>query len=270
MIFELPLRTRGTDCGPDRWVTLPAIISYMEHCRWEWLRDPDLGLAEAVHEGHGFFVITQSIAMSRRFGQGQQTTIGCALRKVGRSVAEGDQDIVREDGVLLARCTIRGAWMAPTGRLAKIPVKARESVTDVAVPSTVGKSEIGDPDSLFDPPQPLRPDGFDLTIVDELPADPNAIHCRTLTVRATDCDIFKHVNAANYVRYIADSLAAQGASASVHRAELQYKGQALAGDEVDVLTWALGDDCWAAAILRDEEVLFRAVVQTEATNARGY
>ncbi|NCG20202.1 MAG: hypothetical protein GWP91_14430 [Rhodobacterales bacterium] len=270
MIFELPLRTRGTDCGPDRWVTLPAIISYMEHCRWEWMRVPELGLLDAVHDGYGFFVLNQSIAMSRRFGQGQQTRVGCVLRKLGRSVAEGDQDVVREDGVLLARCTIRGAWMAPSGRLAKIPKQARESVSEIGVMSHFGEAEDGDPGSLFGPPEPLRIQEADLVIPDELPGDASAIHRRTLVVRATDCDIFRHVNAANYVRFIADSLAVQGASASLYRAELHYKGQALAGDEIKVLTWALGDDCWASVIQRGDEVLFRAAVQTEASNVRGY
>jgi len=261
MIFTLPLRTRGTDCGPDRWVTLPSIVSYMEHCRWEWLREPDLGLVEAVQAGHGFYVLNQSIAMSRRFGQGQKAQIRCALRRVGRSVAEGNQDLVRDDGTLLAHCYIRGAWMSPSGRLARIPSAARDSVSAEPMLSERGESEAGDLDSLFDPPRPLRSGGLDLTLVAEVPAD---AHRRTLWVRATDCDIFKHVNGANYVRYIADSLAIQSASPSLHRGELEYRGQALAGDEVVVASWPLGDQCWAAAITRGDEVLFRATVQTEA------
>ncbi|MFT6234842.1 MAG: acyl-ACP thioesterase, partial [Myxococcota bacterium] len=41
-----------------------------------------------------------------------------------------------------------------------------------------------------------------------------------ITVRASDIDIFKHVNAANYVRNVASALARGGASESIHRAEL--------------------------------------------------
>ena len=261
MIFRIPLRTRGTDCGPDRWVTLPKVIAYMEHCRWEWLRDPSLGLARWVHEGHGFFVLNQSIAMSRRFGQGQDCEVRCVLRKVGRSVAQGDQDVVRADGVLLARCAIRGAWMAPTGRLAKIPAVLKEAVSEASLGSERGQAAPGDADSLFDPPQPLRTGALDLSICEEIPVD---AHRRVVEVRASDCDIFKHVNAANYVRYIADSLSVQGASPSLHRAELSYRGQARAGDSIEVVTWPSGDTHWSADIRRGDESLFRATVDTES------
>lgn len=260
MIYSLPLRTRGTECGADRWVTLPAIISYMEHCRWGWLAEPSLGLVDAVHQGHGFYVVNQSIAMSRRFGQGQNTQVRCVLRHVGRSVAQGDQDVVRDDGTSLAHCNIRGAWMGPTGRLARIPTQARESVTEALLASERGEPQVGSPDSLFEPPQPLRPGTFGLEIIDDIPA---GAHRRTLRVRATDIDIFNHVNGANYVRYIADSLAIQEASPSLHRAELKYMGQAKSGDLIDVATWPLGDDVWAAGITRAGEPLFRATVQTE-------
>lgn len=57
MIFSTPLNTRATECGPDRWITRPHVVSYMEHCRWLWMREPDLGLVDAVHEGHGFYVL---------------------------------------------------------------------------------------------------------------------------------------------------------------------------------------------------------------------
>ncbi len=260
MIFALPLRTRGTECGPDRWVTLPAIISYMEHCRWEWLRVPGLGLSEAVREGHGFYVLNQSIAMSRRFGQGQQSQVRCVLRFIGRTVAKGEQDVVRDDGTLLAHCSIRGAWIDPIGRLARIPLQAKESISDLPLVSEQGEPDAGDPDSLFDPPQPLRPATPELTIADDPPEDAN---CRVVAVRATDCDIFEHVNAANYVRFVADSLALQGASSSLYRAELKYMGQARFADQVEVRTWPLGNDCWGATISRGDEQLFRAAVQTE-------
>jgi acyl-ACP thioesterase len=88
-----------------------------------------------------------------------------------------------------------------------------------------------------------------------------------ITVRASDIDIFKHVNAANYVRNVASALARGGASESIHRAELKYSGQAVVGDVLDVLTWLLGGDVYAADILRGDELLFRAVVETEAPSA---
>lgn len=260
MIFTVPLSTRGTDCGPDRWVTLPAVIGYFEHCRWLWMREPALGLVGAVHAGHGFYVVSQSIAMNRRFGMGQRGEVRCALTHAGRSVAEGVQDLIRDDGVQLAHCRIRGAWMGPDGRLARIPADAREAVSASGFERVVGEPREGSPESLFSPPEPLRPGTLDLALPEEPPADAND---HPIAVRAADIDIFGHVNAANYVRYVASALAARGCSPSIHRAELKYSAQARAGDALTVRTWPLGEHHHAADILRGDQVLFRAVVQTE-------
>ncbi len=263
MIFSIPLTTRGTECGPDRWVTLPSIISYMEHCRWLWMDEPELGLVEAVHEGHGFYVVQQSIAMNRRFGMDQRCEIRCAMTYAGRSVAEGLQDVLRDDGVKLAHCHIRGAFMGPTGRLARLPIKTRESVYEGELDGVRGTAHAGTPGSLFDPSQPLRPGTLELA----LPTDrPEEVDRYRITVRASDIDIFKHVNAANYVRFVASALSRRGGSESIHRAELKYSGQAVVGDVLDVLTWSLGGDVYAADILRGDEVLFRAVVETESSS----
>jgi acyl-CoA thioesterase FadM len=263
MIFSIPLNTRGTECGPDRWVTLPSIISYMEHCRWLWMDEPKLGLVEAVHQGHGFYVVEQSIAMNRRFGMGQKCEVRCAMTHAGRSVAEGLQDVLREDGVQLAHCRIRGAFMGPTGRLARLPVKTRESVFTGELDGVRGTAEAGDESSLFEPPQPLRPGSLDLELPTERPEDADRYR---ITVRASDIDIFNHVNAANYVRFVASALGRIGASKSIHRAHLKYSGQAVVGNVLDVLTWNLGGDVYAADIQRGDEVLFRAVVETEASS----
>ena len=186
MIFSIPLNTRGTECGPDRWVTLPSIISYMEHCRWLWMDVPELGLVDAVHQGHGFYVVSQSIAMVRRFGMGQSASVRCVLTHAGRSVADGIQQVVRDDGVTLAHCRIRGAWMAPSGRLARIPNATREAVFTGDLPVHRGTAHVGSTTSLFDPPGPLRPGTLDLTLPEHRPAEP---HRFGITVRASDIDV---------------------------------------------------------------------------------
>lgn len=261
MVFRVPLRTRATECAHDRWITLPAVISYMEHCRWEWMRVPSLGLLEAVHEGYGFYVLNQSIAMNRRFGMGQNVHVGCALSRVGRSSAEAFQSVVRkDDGVQLAHCHIRGAWVDPQGRLARISSKVRESVTKPDTVSDLGSPHPGSDISLFDPPEPPRSGQLDLQLPD---APLESGHRYSAVVSSSDTDIFNHVNAANYVRFVANALAAQGYSSSLHRAELKYIGQAVAGDHITVISQALGDNRFAADICRGEAVLFRSVVETE-------
>ena len=262
MIFSHPLRTRGTDCDPDHWVGIPAVLRFFEHCRWEWLRAPDLGLADLVHAGHGFYVTEQSVALSRRFGQGVSGEVRGVLRRVGRVEARADQDFVRSDGVVLARCRIRGVWVGPTGRMARIPRSARAAVSDEPLSSRRGDDEPGTPGSLFDPPLPLRAGELDLEAPEETPT---GAHQRTLVVRSSDLDIFNHVNAANYVKFVADSLAVQGASPSLHRVAVRYIGQAVAGDTVVVHTWPLGGDLWGGAVHRGEDCLFQSVVHTESS-----
>lgn len=260
MIFSVPLRTRATDCGPDRWVDLPFVITFMEHCRWEWMKQPELGLVEAVHEGHGFYVVRQSIALLRRFGMHQDAEVRCMLTKVGRSLAEGRQDVVRRDGVTLAHCAIRGAWVSPTGRLTRIPARARDSVLDQPLEVRAGEPAEGHVNSLFSPPEPLRSGRLDLDLPDPIV---QADFTYGLEVRASDIDIFDHVNAANYVRFVASALGRYGVSPSIHRAELEYVGQAKLGEALEVRVSHQGGELFAADILRDGEVLFRSVVEVE-------
>ncbi len=264
MIFEIPILTRGTECGPDRWITLPAVISIMEHCRWRWMEDPALGLVDHVHQGCGFYVVQQSIALCRRFGMGQRGRVRCVLTRAGRSAAEGVQDVIRDDGVRLAHCWIRGAWMGPDGRLARLPRAIRDALFDGALDGRRGEPSAGTDGSLFDPPQPLRPDALDLPEPGDRPA---GAHRHPIRVRAGDIDIFDHVNAANYVRFAASALAARGLSPSIHRAELRYRGQARLHDPLDVWTWDLGGQVHGVEICRDDEVLFHAAVQTETHGA---
>ncbi|MBX2811497.1 MAG: hypothetical protein KTR25_06800 [Myxococcales bacterium] len=224
------------------------------------MKEPALGLLESVHHGYGFYVLNQSIAMNRRFGMGQNVQVRCTLTHMGRSTAEGVQDVIREDGVQLAHCRIRGAWIGPKGQLARIPEQARKAVYQGTLESTRGDPEPGTPDSLFRPPEPLRTGKLDLQL-QEIQATEMYEHA--VTVRASDLDIFSHVNAANYVRYVADALATRDLSPSLHRAELKYVGQAREGDRLRVCYWDLGDHCHAAHILRDGTTLFQAVVETE-------
>lgn len=153
--------------------------------------------------------------------------------------------------------------MGPTGRLARLPVKTREAVYEGELDGVRGVAAEGHPSSLFNPPESLRPGSLDLVLPTERPEEVDQYR---ITVRASDIDIFKHVNAANYVRYVASALSRRGGSESIHRAELKYSGQAVVGDVLDVLTWSLSGDVYAADILRGDEVLFRPVVETESSS----
>jgi acyl-CoA thioesterase FadM len=203
--------------------------------------------------------------MARRFSQGVDVRALAALRKVGRVEARAEQALVDADGELVAHCTIRGVWTSPGGRLCRIPSVAKASVNHDPFDFPPGDGRPGDMASLFSPPAPRRPGTLDLP---PCPPEIKTEHARTMTVRSSDCDVFRHVNASNYLRYVADSLASQGASPSIHRARLHYLVQAKAHDTVTVGLQHLEDSTWFAELCRDDEVLFRAVVETEDTLAQ--
>jgi len=253
-IFSVPVRVRGYECTNDRTVGLPTILSYMEHCRWEWIGVPELGLVDGLHTGHFFVVHRQTIALARTFGIGTELRVRAALREVGRVQCHVEQDLVRADGVRLAAARISAVWIGPTGRMARLPDATRTAITDEPLeghdaPDTAGRS-----DSFLEPPQRTLPVVLDRLVTSDIPERTE----RTERVaRPSDCDMFGHVNGSNYLRAFEDAL---GHPAT--RADIEYRGQAVAGDTLTVHAWRPADapDHRAFAMQRGHDILCRAVL----------
>ena len=259
-VSTTPIVVRGYECGLDRTVSLPVITSYFEHARWGWVLRPDFGLVDGLNTGHFFVVQRQVVGIVHTAGIDTRAEARAALRQCGRVHCEVDQDLVRADGVLLARGRVTGVWVGPNGRPARIPDATRTAVTDAPLAATAPTDDAptddarsADPRSYLAPPRATYDDPLVPVDWPTAPADPVV---RAFTVRRSDCDMFQHVNGANYLRWFEDAL-----DASVRWADLGYAGETRAGDPVEVWRWPLPDGAHALQVRRAGEVRCRAVVR---------
>ncbi|MEO0605098.1 MAG: hotdog domain-containing protein, partial [Myxococcota bacterium] len=169
-VFSVPVTIRGYECTKGAVVGLPQILSLCEHCRWEWILEPDFGLVEQLHEGHFFVVHRATLGLVRTFGIGTKLTVRAILREVGRVNCVVEQDLVRDDGVLLARAYIDAIWIAPSGRMARVPDHVRRATTEAPLPS---RSDLplapGREGSFLAPPEVGFTPELDTTVFTDVP-----------------------------------------------------------------------------------------------------
>ncbi|MEN0062388.1 MAG: acyl-CoA thioesterase [Myxococcota bacterium] len=260
-VFSVPVTIRGYECTQGAVVGLPQILSLCEHCRWEWILEPRFGLVEPLHEGHFFVVHRATLGVVRTFGIGTKLVVRAILREVGRVNCIVEQDLLREDGVLLARAFINAIWIAPSGRMARVPNHVREATTDAPLPSrTDVPADAGRPGSFLSPPEQRFEPTLDDTVFRDVPGDAVTSLVR---VRPSDCDVHDHVNNANYLRLFEDALGAPAREATI-----DYRGQAVAHDELTMWQWPVSNDCVAFVLARSADpnaVMARAVLTPRAT-----
>ncbi|MEQ1569981.1 MAG: acyl-[acyl-carrier-protein] thioesterase [Myxococcota bacterium] len=250
-VFRTDLVVRGYECGPASTVGLPVVLSYLEHCRWQWILDPDLGLVDELRRGSFFVVHRATLALCRGFGIGTALTVRAALRSVSRVSCEVEQDLVRDDGVLLARAQLTAVWLGANGALRRVPDPTRQAVTDAPLTATVAPPSSGG-GSFLSPPEPTFDGPVERLVAREVPGDADE---RPVTVRLSDCDLHAHLNNAAWLRLFEDALGEPVAAADV-----EYRGQAGPGDTLQLRSWphpagrafaaARGDDVLCRAVLR--------------------
>lgn len=254
-VFSVPVTIRGYECRQGAVVGLPQVLSLLEHCRWEWILAPSLGLVEALHEGHFFVVHRATVGLCRTFGIGTELSVRAVLRKVGRVNCYVEQDLVRADGVRLARAFINAIWIGPDGRMKRVPEPVRHAPTDLVLAATEDAPlGSGVPGSFLDPPEQRFAVTLDETVYTEVPEHATR---SSIVVRPSDCDLHDHVNNANYLRYFEDALGAPAREGTV-----EYRGQATQGDRLTLAQWPVGEGRCAFVLHRGDDVMARAVVVT--------
>jgi acyl-CoA thioesterase FadM len=243
------LVVRGYECGPRGTVGLPVVLSYCEHARWRWILGPDLGLLDDLRQGCFFVVHRATLSLARGFGLDTRLTVRAALRAVGRVTCEVDQDLVRDDGVLLARAHVTAVWLGPDGRMRRVPEVARRALTDEPLPSVEAPPKDGA--GYLAPAEPVHEVRLERHVARDVPDDADE---QPVRVRPSDCDLHAHVNNAAWLRMFEDLLGAPAV-----RADVEYRGQAAPGDALRVRSWPHPDGR-AFAALRGDEVLCRAVL----------
>lgn len=245
------LVVRGYECGPRGTVGLPVVLSYCEHARWQWILGPELGLLDDLRQGSFFVVYRATLALARDFGIGTSLRVRAALREVGRVTCEVDQDLVRDDGALLARARITAVWLGPDGGMRRVPAAARGALTAEPLPAAEAPPAPGVPGSFLHPPEPVHDPRLERLVARDVPEDADE---REMVVRPSDCDLHAHVNNAAWLRMFEDALGAPAL-----RADVEYRGQAGPGDALRLRSWPHPEGR-AFAAQRGDDVLCRAVL----------
>lgn len=258
--FRVPVRTRGYECDATRTVPARVLLSYLEHLRWECMQDPRLGVVEAVHQGHFFVVVEQRIELVRQVGMGVDLQVWAALEQVGRSTGWVRHVITSPSGVV-ALARVRGAWIGPHRRLARIPDRMREVAQGQAglpLPEPVPSEGIEDSGpSWFEPPvQTWASRGLNL----DPPATVDAPVVHTHVVRPSDLDIFEHVNASRYLALLDDARQRMDALGAVRRLAIRHPQEARLGDTLVIRGHRQGDRL-AFSFSRDQDLLCTAALE---------
>ena len=258
---------RGYEVDASRTMPLPVSLSFLEQLRWEWMSDPEWGLDEGIHNGFFFVVRRQILEMVEHPRYSERLLVEGRLERVGRSEVLVQHQL-SVDGRMMGHARVQGVWLGPNRRLARIPdvpraLGRRQAEEIPAWVAPVGHAEnavLGDSPSFLDAPRYVyRGRGLDLE-----EQDFEVRHRCTVVVRPSDCDVFQHVNASQYLRYCEDARIAAGGPAHANRVLLDYANEALAGDTLLLETGYDGPDAasggvWRTRILRGATLLCSVV-----------
>lgn len=211
MKLERTIVTRGYELDRTGAVPPTVVVRYLEHLRWEALREPGTGMAGMFERGRSIVVRSQSLEMLARIPHAQELTLGMWVERVGRTSLVLAHDVRGPDGALLATATVLAVHIDRSGRPAAIPDALRSTAR------------------LPDPPVPSS--ALDM----EAPADAVV---RTFRVRPHELDLLQHVNHAIYLEYFEDArllAAADGAFGEASR----VASRPLRGVAIDYLRSAL-------------------------------
>lgn len=259
--FSRTYHVRGYEVDATRTMPLPVALSFLEQLRWEWIADPEWGLDQGVNSGFFFVVRHQVLELVDRPRFGETLVVEGRLERVGRSEVIV-QHRLKVDERVMGHARVRGVWLGPNRRLARIPDAARELGRQQAetLPPwepPKGAAEdtvIGDNPSFLDAPRRVyKGRGLGLAL-----EDVPMTHETTVTVRPSDCDVFQHVNASQYLRYCDDARWAAGNHHHANRVLLDYVDEALAGETLTIQ----GGPCsqgWQSRITRDGKLLCAVV-----------
>lgn len=258
--FERTARIRGYEVDDSRTTPLPVVFSFLEQLRWEWMADPAWGLAEQIHAGHFFVVRRQQVELVERPRFGDAVRITGAIEKVGRSQVHIVHRLFVDDRVV-GHARVLGVWLGPNRRLARLPDAARALGREQAaqdeplgvLPQIAIPCDGAAPSFLKAPRRLFAPRGLDLDVQGTF--EPEAED--TLVVRASDCDVFEHVNASTWLHYCNDVRKRAGLRGTANRALLDYRKEALEGETLTV-GWAYADRGLVFSIRRDDDIVCMA------------
>ena len=276
-MYVQTLTTRGYETDTQALVPIHVVLSYLEHLRWGFIQSEEAALKDELARGYFPVVASQSVELVQRIGMDVPLELTARLEEVGRSQVVLRHAIIdRRDRSLVAELRVRGLWLGPTRRLARIPDALRALAARHA--------EEAGPEFQLKTPTPHYPDegplvhtaprvvvhareGLDMGTFED-PPTPTYRH--TLTVRPRELDIFSHVNAATYPRYCHDARVLahragaipDAANGPFRKLAIVYDREAILDDELAIDVAPSTDDdrglWYTIRRAKDETVLCRA------------
>ncbi len=231
------LRTRGYELDRQSLIPPPAYFRYMEHLRWESASEGSFDLAALLARGYLLVVVGQKLRLHTDLGMGVELTGTLSIGEAGRTSLTMHNAFYRGEE-LVARGQVTAVFIDPSGAPAALTDDLRALA---GAPATVDLA-----------PRLTAP-------------RPDEAHRWTVTVRPSDCDLYRHANQAIYLAWIEDARATIAPeSGRLKAVSVDYVKQCFPGDELAVWMWELGEGAWGAEMVRGDEgeVVCRGRVET--------
>ena len=223
VLVERKIRCRGYELDPEAKIPAAVFLRYMEHLRWESLTQHP-GLASLFQGWNRMVVVGQQLQLLRDLSLGAELDGTLELGHVGNTSLQFVHRFDSTSQGHVARGVVTAVFLGTGGRPTPLPELIR-----AALPGGGSRLELAP-----------RLEG-------QAPAD--AWSTRRV-VRASELDLLRHVNHANYLVYIEDARA-EAAAAGVHgeagagrfrAGAMDYHQQAVLGDRLELLSWPLADE----------------------------
>ena len=241
------IRTRGYELDRRGKVSPATVLRYLEHLRWEAVNEaPEV--ARTFEHGRRLVVVAQRLRLRRELALGEELELSLSIDRVGRSSLDfGHRIHVVTDGHAgepVAAARVTAVQLGPDGRSAPVS----DEVRALARPSGI--------EDDFPP------------LLAETPLDGAWSH--RFAVRPSDLDILQHVNHAIYLAYVEDTRALAAAAGApgipgpppLRAVTLEYRRQAVLGDELEGRIRALGERELGFQLRRGDELLCSARIET--------
>ena len=224
-LIESTICTRGYELDRDAKIPPRLFLCYMEHLRWESLGQKSVDLASLFSGGQHMVVVAQQLHRLQDVGMNVTLRGTMEPGHVGNTSLELVHAFHSAELGAVAPGTVIAVFLGVDGRPTPLPDTFREGAS------------MGRPRQQLAPPPEQ--------------AAPRDAWSTRFCVRAGDLDLLRHVNHANYLGYFEDArvvAANQGVygegrgGGRLRRAALEYRQQAVLGDELEVFTWRLDED----------------------------
>jgi acyl-CoA thioesterase FadM len=245
--LERTLVTRGYEMNATGTIPLSGVARYLEHCRWDAMRDSGYGLRAVWGRG---VVRAQRIELVAALRFAQEIRIDVCVFRVGRTSVELVHAIALvESGELVGRASATLVKLGPDGRPSPLPPEAQ------------GLVQPGVPPEVRAPPSAVPANAF----------------VREIVVSPSDQDIQQHVNQARYIDFVEDTRAfaarerkldaehEAAGQALGRRVCIEYAREATFGEKLSIGLWGIeGEPSAFGAEIRNAsaELVARARVET--------